>query len=257
MKVATWNVNSIKARLPNVLTWLTSASPDVVLLQETKTVDDAFPRLEIEDLGYNLAVHGQKSYNGVAILSKHPIENIQAGLPGNAGDEQARYLEAIIAGIRFASIYLPNGNPAPGPKYDYKLDWMAHLLARAEALLATETPIVLAGDYNVIPTDDDVYDAAAWHGDALIRPETRVLFRRLLYLGYSDAFRVLNATPHRYSFWDYQGGAWQKDQGIRIDHLLLSPQAVDRLTAADIDQEPRGKAKASDHTPVWIELATA
>ena len=257
MKVATWNVNSIKARLPNVLTWLTSASPDVVLLQETKTVDDAFPRLEIEDLGYNLAVHGQKSYNGVAILSKHPIENIQAGLPGNVADEQARYLEATIAGIRFASIYLPNGNPAPGPKYDYKLDWMAHLLARAEALLATETPIVLAGDYNVIPTDDDVYDAAAWHGDALIRPETRVLFRRLLYLGYSDAFRVLNATPHRYSFWDYQGGAWQKDQGIRIDHLLLSPQAVDRLTAADIDQEPRGKAKASDHTPVWIELATA
>ncbi|MEC9166049.1 MAG: exodeoxyribonuclease III, partial [Pseudomonadota bacterium] len=179
MKVATWNVNSIKARLPNVLTWLAGAGPDVVLLQETKTVDDAFPRLEIEDLGYNLAVHGQKSYNGVAILSKHPIEDIQAGLPGNAADEQARYLEATIAGIRFASIYLPNGNPAPGPKYDYKLDWMAHLLARAEALLATETSIVLAGDYNVIPTDDDVHDAAAWHGDALIRPETRVLFRRL------------------------------------------------------------------------------
>ena len=257
MKVATWNVNSIKARLPNVLTWLAGAGPDVVLLQETKTVDDAFPRLEIEDLGYNLAVHGQRSYNGVAILSKQPIEDIQAGLPGNAADEQARYLEATIAGIRFASIYLPNGNPAPGPKYDYKLDWMAHLLSRAETLLATETPIVLAGDYNVIPTDDDVHDAAAWHGDALIRPETRALFRRLLNLGYSDAFRVLNATPHRYSFWDYQGGAWQKDQGVRIDHLLLSPQAVDRLTAADIDQEPRGKAKASDHTPVWIELATA
>ncbi|MGB1006443.1 MAG: exodeoxyribonuclease III, partial [Thalassobaculaceae bacterium] len=231
-----------------------SARPDVVLLQETKTVDDAFPRLEIEDLGYNLAVHGQKSYNGVAILSKHPIEDIQAGLPGNETDEQARYLEATIAGIRLATIYLPNGNPAPGPKYDYKLDWMAHLLARAEALLATETPIVLAGDYNVIPTDEDVHDAAAWAGDALIRPATRALFRRLLHLGYSDAFRVLNATPHRYSFWDYQGGAWQKDQGIRIDHLLLSPQAVDCLTAADIDQEPRGKTKASDHTPVWVEL---
>lgn len=254
MKAATWNVNSIKARLPNVLAWLQKAQPDVVMLQEIKTIDDNFPAMEIQELGYNVAVHGQKSYNGVAILSKLPISDVQRGLPGNEADEQARYIEATIAGVRFASIYLPNGNPTPGDKFTYKLAWMEHLINRAEALLAIETPTVLAGDYNVIPSDDDVHDAVAWAGDALIRQETRDCFRRLQNLGYSDAFRLLNSTPHRYSFWDYQGGAWQKDNGIRIDHLMLSAQAVDRLLAADIDQEPRGWEKAADHTPVWIEL---
>ena len=254
MKAATWNVNSIKARLPNVLAWLQKAQPDVVMLQEIKTIDDNFPAMEIEELGYNVAVHGQKSYNGVAILSKLPISDVQRGLPGNDADEQARYIEATIAGVRFASIYLPNGNPTPGDKFTYKLAWMEYLINRAKALLATETPTVLAGDYNVIPSDDDVHDAVAWAGDALIRQETRDCFRRLQNLGYSDAFRLLNSTPHRYSFWDYQGGAWQKDNGIRIDHLMLSAQAVDRLLASDIDQEPRGWEKASDHTPVWIEL---
>lgn len=257
MKIATWNVNSIKARLPNVLDWLKSAEPDVVLLQEIKTVDDGFPRLEIEALGYECAVHGQKSYNGVAILSKRGLEEVSARLPGDDGDEQARYLEATVAGVRVATIYLPNGNPADSEKYPYKLAWMARLRERAAALLAGEMPVVLGGDYNVIPTDEDVHDAAAWAGDALIKPQTRAAFREILWLGYTDAFRAKDPTPHKYSFWDYQGGAWQKDHGIRIDHLLLSPQAADRLEAAGIDTGPRGKQKASDHTPVWCTLQDA
>lgn len=255
MKIATWNVNSIKARLPNVLDWLKSADPDVVLMQEIKTVDEGFPRLEIEELGYTCAVHGQKSYNGVAILSKHGLEDVSSGLPGDVGDEQARYLEATVGGVRVATIYLPNGNPTDSEKFPYKLGWMDRLKARAAALLAEERPVVLGGDYNVIPTDDDVHDPVAWQGDALIRPETRSAFRQILWLGYTDAFRAKDPTPHKYSFWDYQGGAWQKDHGIRIDHLLLSPQAADRLEAAGIDTAPRGKQKASDHTPVWCTLA--
>lgn len=257
MKIATWNVNSIKARLPNVLDWLKTASPDVVLMQEIKTVDDGFPRLEIEGLGYECAVHGQKSYNGVAILSKRGLEDVSAGLPGDDGDEQARYLEATVDGVRVATIYLPNGNPADSEKFPYKLGWMARLKQRAAALLTEERPVVLGGDYNVIPTDEDVHDAAAWAGDALIRPETRAAFREILWLGYTDAFRAKDPTPHKYSFWDYQGGAWPKDHGIRIDHLLLSPQAADRLEAAAIDTGPRGKQKASDHTPVWCTLKDA
>lgn len=257
MKIATWNVNSIKARLPNVLDWLKSADPDVVLMQEIKTVDEGFPRLEIEELGYTCAVHGQKSYNGVAILSKHGLEDVSSGLPGDVGDEQARYLEATVGGVRVATIYLPNGNPTDSEKFPYKLGWMDRLKARAAALLAEERPVVLGGDYNVIPTDDDVHDPVAWQGDALIRPETRSAFRQILWLGYTDAFRAKDPTPHKYSFWDYQGGAWQKDHGIRIDHLLLSPQAADRLEAAGIDTAPRGKQKASDHTPVWCTLADA
>lgn len=255
MKIATWNVNSIKARLPNVLDWLKTAEPDVVLLQEIKTVDDGFPRLEIEDLGYDCAVHGQKSYNGVAILSRRGLEDVSAGLPGDDGDEQARYLEATVDGVRVATIYLPNGNPTDSDKYPYKLSWMARLKDRAADLLADERPVVLGGDYNVIPSDDDVHDPVAWQGDALIKPETRAAFREILWLGYTDAFRAKVTTPHKYSFWDYQGGAWQKDHGIRIDHLLLSPQAADRLVDAGIDSRPRGKEKASDHTPVWCELA--
>lgn len=255
MKVATWNVNSIKARLPNVLDWLDGFQPDVALLQETKTIDENFPRLEIEERGYNILIHGQKSYNGVAILSKHAIEDPLTGLPGDDTDEQARYAEGTINGIRFATIYLPNGNPIDTEKFSYKLGWMKRLKARAEELLAGETPVVLAGDYNVIPADVDVHNPAAWAGDALCQPESRAAFRKILHLGYVDAYRIYNTAPHRYSFWDYQGGAWQNDHGVRIDHLLLSPQAADRLKASGIDTAPRGKPKASDHTPVWIELA--
>jgi exodeoxyribonuclease-3 len=255
VRIASWNVNSIKARLPNVLDWLGQASPDVVLLQEIKCQDENFPFLEIEAAGYKAAVHGQKSYNGVAILSKHPIANVVRGLPEANGDEQARYIEADVAGLRVASIYLPNGNPAPGEKYDYKLAWMRRLITHAKALLATEQPFVLAGDYNVCPTDDDVYDPANWSMDALCRPESRGLFRELCHLGLTEAFRSLHPEPHRYTFWDYQAGAWPRDNGLRIDHVLLSPQAADRLVACDIDKGPRGREKASDHTPIWVELA--
>jgi exodeoxyribonuclease-3 len=254
MKAATWNVNSIKARLPNVLEWLGAFQPDVVMLQETKSVDETFPRMEIEDLGYNVAIHGQKSYNGVAILSKRPVEDVTPRLPGDDADEQARYIEATIDNIRFASIYLPNGNPIDTEKFDYKLAWMDRLRTRAAELLASEQPVVLAGDYNVVPQDEDVHDPAGWANDALCQPGSRARFREILNLGYTDAYRVFNTAPHKFSFWDYQGGAWHKDHGVRIDHLLLSPQAADRLVASGIDTGPRGKAKASDHTPVWVEL---
>ena len=256
--IATWNVNSIKARLPNVLDWLEEAKPDVALLQEIKTVDENFPAMEIEERGYNCAVHGQKSYNGVAILSKHPLSDVSTGLAGDKDDDQARYVEAWVeAGddsVRVASIYLPNGKPVDSDKYPYKLKWMDRLAKRATALLATEEPVVLGGDYNVIPAEGDCYDPAAWADDALFKPETRAKFRTLLNLGYTEAWRTLHNETHVYSFWDYQKGAWQKDNGIRIDHLLLSPQAADRLTACEIVKGPRGKAKASDHTPVWCEL---
>ncbi len=252
--IATWNVNSIKARLPIVLDWLREAAPDVTLLQEIKSQEESFPRLEIEELGYNVAICGQKTYNGVAVLSKAPLEDVIAALPGDETDEQARYLEATTFGLRVASIYLPNGNPIDGEKYPYKLAWMERLAAHARDLLVSETPVVLGGDYNVCPTDDDVYDPAAFADDALCQPESRRRFRILLNLGYTEAYRALHAEPHRYSYWDYQRGAWQKDNGLRIDHLLLSPQAADRLDAVDIDRRPRGKQKASDHTPVWCRL---
>lgn len=259
-RIATWNVNSIKARLANVLGWLKSASPDVVLLQELKCVDENFPALEIGDLGYNAAVSGQKTYNGVAILSKTPLEVEHRALPGDAGDDQARYVEAVTetaAGVlRVASIYLPNGNPVDSDKFGYKLAWMARLEAHARDLLALEEPVVLGGDYNVIPDDQDCHDPVAWRGDALFRPESRSAFRALVNLGFTDAFRAFHRDqPGAYTFWDYQGGAWNKDHGIRIDHLLLSPQAADLLVGSDIDRGPRGKEKASDHTPVWCELA--
>lgn len=254
MKAATWNVNSVRARLPAVLDWLRRAEPDVVMLQEIKTVDEAFPRAEIEDLGFNVAVHGQKSYNGVAILSREPLEDVEPGLPGDESDTQARYLEATVGPVRFASIYLPNGNPVDTDRFAYKLAWMERLEARARDLLALEMPVVLAGDYNVVPSDDDVHDPAAWADDALCRPEARSRFRSILNLGYMDAFRIFDSTPHRYSFWDYQGGAWHKDHGVRIDHLLVSPWAADRLVDAGIDTAPRGRPKASDHTPVWLEI---
>lgn len=261
VKIVTWNVNSIKARLPNVLAYLKGETPDIVLLQELKCQTENFPAMEIEELGYNCAVSGQKSYNGVAILSKTPLEIEHRVLPGEEEEPQARYIEAITntaAGVlRVASIYLPNGNPTDTPKFPYKLDWMARLHMHAKALLALEEKVILGGDYNVIPQPEDCYDPAAWEGDALYRPETRAAFRELLALGYTEAFRALNGGTGHYSFWDYQAGAWQKDNGIRIDHLLLSPQAADCLTDCQIDRGPRGKPKASDHTPVWCALEMA
>ena len=255
MKIATFNVNSIRARLPRLLEWLNDASPDIVLLQETKTIDESFPRLEIEEIGYNIETHGQKTYNGVAILSKQSLENVQRGLPGDEHDEQARYIEATIAGIRVASIYLPNGNPAPGEKFDYKISWMDRLIEHIKSsLLPSELPLVLGGDYNICPTNDDVYDPAGWVEDALCRPESRARFRTLLNLGLVDAWRALHNEIGIYSHWDYQSGRWQRDEGVRIDHFLLSPQAADRLKSCEIDQKPRGKEKASDHTPVWCEI---
>ena len=254
-KIATWNVNSIRVRLPRLLEWIGEAEPDVVLLQEIKVVDDLFPGEDIESLGYNLAVHGQKTYNGVAILSKHPIEDVQAGLPGDDEDEQARYIEAFTGNVRVASIYLPNGNPAPGEKYDYKLGWMERLYHHAASLLENEEAFVLGGDYNVCPTDADVYDPKGWAGDALCLPQTRNKFRAICNLGLTNAYRALHPDPGPYSYWDYTGGAWQKDFGLLIDHLLLSPQAADRLTEAGIDRKPRGREKPSDHTPVWCALS--
>ena len=234
------------------------SQPDVVCLQEIKCQDHSFPRAVFEDSGYNVAVFGQKTYNGVAILSKWPISDITTGLPTFPDDEQARYLEAVISlkgeAIRVASIYLPNGNPPDTAKYDYKLAWMAALASHAENLLAYEEPLVLAGDYNVIPTPEDVYNPEAWRDDALFKIETRRAFRSLLNLGLRDAFRACNGAGGQYSFWDYQAGAWQKNHGLRIDHLLLSPEAAARLSQCGIDKAERGKEKPSDHVPVWVTL---
>jgi len=254
IKIASWNVNSIKARLANVRDWLDAAKPDILLLQETKTLEENFPRLEIKAAGYEALVVGQKSYNGVAILSRQPIEDPVTSLPGDGQDTQARYAEGTTCGVRVASIYLPNGNPVGTEKYSYKLRWMARLRAHAEALLAREQPLVLGGDYNVIPAPEDVYDPAGWADDALYKLDTRRAFRAIVNLGLSDAFRALHPGRHAYTFWDYQGNAWSADHGLRIDHLLLSPQAADRLAACEIDDGPRGREKASDHTPIWCEL---
>jgi exodeoxyribonuclease-3 len=257
MKIATWNVNSVKVRIDHLLSWVGDARPDVVCLQEIKCTTDEFPRLELQGMGYHVEALGQRSYNGVALLSREAPRDILRGLPGDPADEQARYIEATVADVRVASIYLPNGNPVDTDKFSYKLGWMKRLRARAKTLLAREQAVVLAGDYNICPTDDDVYDAEAWRNDALCRPESRAEFRSLVHLGFTDAFRVFHPEPHRYSFWDYQQGRWYRDEGLRIDHLLLSPQAADRLAAADIDTRPRAKEKASDHTPVWCEIEPA
>lgn len=257
MKIATWNVNSLKARLPHVLRWLEAAKPDVLCLQEIKCQTADFPALELEAAGYRAAVIGQKSYNGVAILARHPLDDVLIGLPGDETDEQARYIEATVQGVRVATIYLPNGNPVGTEKYPYKLGWMDRLATRAALLLATEQIVVLAGDYNICPTDDDVYDPVGWREDALCRPDSRGRFRRLLNLGLTDAFRIGHNEPHAYTFWDYQAGRWPRDEGLRIDHLLLSPQAVDRLVGCEIDRTPRGEERASDHTPIWAELSLA
>ena len=253
-KIATWNVNSVRRRLPNLLEWLKDASPDIVLLQETKVTDDQFPREEIEDLGYNLAVVGQKAYNGVAILSKSSIEVTQQVLPGDSSDNHARYLEALIGTIRVASIYLPNGNPIGTEKFAYKLKWMERLADRAKELLESEGAVIFGGDFNICPTDDDVYDPEGFADDALCQPESRNRYRTLCHLGLTDAFWTLHPTPGSYSYWDYQAGSWNKDNGLRIDHLLLSPEAADRLQESGIDKGPRGKESPSDHTPVWCML---
>jgi len=256
MKIATFNVNSVKARLPRVLEWLDEFKPDVALLQEIKTVPEDFPTLEIEDRGYNTAIHGQKSYNGVAILSKFAIEDVAMGLPGDDSDDQARYIEATISGLRVASIYLPNGNPVDTEKFIYKLAWMDRLADHIQnTLLPSEQPFVLGGDYNVVPNDDDVYDPQGWANDALCRPESRARFRAILNMGLTESWRALHKEVGAYSFWDYQAGRWPRNEGVRIDHLLLSPAAADRLVACEIDREPRKGERPSDHTPVWCEIS--
>ncbi|MBK5947804.1 exodeoxyribonuclease III [Rhodobacter veldkampii DSM 11550] len=257
MKIATFNINGIKARIEALPVWLAEARPDVALLQEIKSVDEAFPREIFEDMGFAVETHGQKGFNGVAILSRLPLEDVSRGLPGDATDEQARWIEATVLGrraVRVAGLYLPNGNPAPGPKFDYKLAWMARMRARAADLLAAELPLVLAGDYNIIPQPEDAARPDAWVGDALFLPESRAAFRRIMNLGFTDAIRARHPEPGLYSFWDYQAGAWDRNNGIRIDHLLLSPQAADLLADCGIDQDVRGRDKPSDHVPVWVEL---
>ncbi len=259
MKIATWNINGIKARLENLVTWLKEASPDVVCLQEIKSIDENFPAAPIEELGYNVATHGQKGFNGVAILSKRPFDEQSPRLPGDETDGQARYLEAVIAGdenmVRVASIYLPNGNPTNSQKYPYKLAWMERLIAHAQRLLEDEEPLVLAGDYNVIPCPGDCYLPEAWAEDALFLPQTRQRFRHLMGLGLTDALRAVSPEEGLYTFWDYKAGAWRRNNGIRIDHLLLSPQAADRLKSCEIISHVRGWERPSDHVPVMIDLA--
>lgn len=254
MKIASFNINGIKARLPRLLEWLSESQVDVALLQEIKSIDENFPREAIEDLGYNIATHGQKSFNGVAILSKYPIEDVERGLPGDDEDEQARWIEARINSVHICCLYLPNGNPVPGPKYDYKLAWMERLYTRANELLEGEEPVVMAGDYNIIPQPEDAHQIEDWEEDALYLPESRSAFRKLLNLGYTDALRALTPAPLTYTFWDFQAGAWNRNNGIRIDHHLLSPQAADRLKSCEIDRNMRGREKPSDHVPIWIEL---
>ncbi len=258
MRIATYNINGIRARLETVLAWLEEKAPDVALLQEIKIVDEAFPREEIERLGYRVETHGQKSFNGVAILSKLPLEDVVRGLPSDESDEQARWIEATVMGerpVRVCCLYLPNGNPVPGDKYRYKLRWMARMQERARALLRSEEPVVFAGDFNVIPEPGDARRPDDWRGDALFLPDSRAAFRRLENLGLYDAIRLRTQAPGIYSFWDFQRGSWERDNGIRIDHHLLSPQAADLLRDAWVEREARGGTKPSDHVPVWIDLA--
>ncbi|MBN2972362.1 exodeoxyribonuclease III [Roseomonas aeriglobus] len=255
MRIVSYNVNGIKARLPRLLEYLDEAKPDVVCLQELKSSDDTLPAKDIEAAGYGAVWHGQKGFNGVAILARdtQPIER-QKGLAGEPDDEHSRYIEAEVNGVVIASIYLPNGNPQPGPKFDYKLRWIDRLAARAQALLAEEMPVVLAGDYNVIPNDDDTFSVRAMQDDALMQPESRQGYRALLAQGWTDALRTQFPRGGVWTFWDYQAGAWQRDAGFRIDHLLLSPLAADRFVGAGVDKEYRGREKASDHAPTWVKL---
>ncbi|WP_417308657.1 exodeoxyribonuclease III [Devosia sp.] len=253
MRIATWNINGIKARLGLVLAWLEQNQPDIVCLQEIKSVDEGFPRSEFEALGYNVETHGQKSWNGVAILSKLPFDEVTRGLPGDDGDEQSRLIEAVFSVetgvVRVCCIYLPNGNPVDSEKFPYKLGWMDRLNAYVEARLKLEENFVLLGDFNIIPAAIDAKHPEKWVGDALFRPESLERFRTLANLGMTDALRTLNDGP-AYTFWDFQAGAWRRDDGIRIDHLMLSPQAADRLQNVVIHKDTRGMEKPSDHVPV-------
>lgn len=258
MQVATFNINGIKARINALPDWLRAAEPDVVVLQEIKSVDEGFPREVFEDMGYIVETHGQKSFNGVAILSKLPLEDVTRGLPGDETDAQARWIEATVMGevpVRVCGLYLPNGNPAPGPKYDYKLDWMARLEDRARALLASEEPALMAGDYNIIPQDEDAARPEVWRKDALALPASREAFRRIAHLGFTEAFRARVQGGGHYSFWDYQAGAWQRNDGIRIDHILMTPECADLMQDCRIDAGVRGGEKPSDHVPVIVDLA--
>lgn len=268
MKLATFNINGIKARAPALCDWLDEAQPDVVALQEIKSVDEAFPREMFEERGYQVETHGQKSFNGVALLSKLPLEDVSRGLPGDEADEQARWIEATVVGerdaLRVCGLYLPNGNPVEldgagrpveGGKFAYKLGWMARLRDRAEALLAAEEPAVMLGDYNIIPQPEDAQDPGKWEGDALYRPESRAAWRRVQNLGFTEIFRTRHAAPGHYTFWDYQGGAWRRNDGIRIDHMLMTPQCADLVTDCGIDAGIRGREKPSDHVPLWAEIA--
>jgi exodeoxyribonuclease III len=256
VKIATFNVNGVNGRLPVLLRWLAEAEPDVVCLQELKAPQEKFPKTAIQDAGYGAIWHGQKSWNGVAILARRaePVET-RRGLPGDPDDGHSRYIEAAINGLLIGCLYLPNGNPAPGPKFDYKLRWFDRLAAHAAALLAEGAPVVLAGDYNVMPTDLDVYKPERWRDDALFRPEVRDAYRRLVAQGWTDALRSLHPGARIYTFWDYFRNAYGRDAGLRIDHLLLSPTLADRLKAADVDRQVRGWDKASDHAPTWIAVA--
>lgn len=258
MRIATWNVNSVRQRLDHLLTWLRDCAPDIVCLQEIKCVDEAFPREAIEALGYNVITHGQKTFNGVALLSKYPLEEATPRLPGDDEDAHARFIEGVVSlksgVVRVACLYLPNGNPVDTEKYPYKLKWMSRLQEFTRLRLKTEEPLILAGDFNVIPAPADVHNPAAWANDALFKPETRESFQALLGLGLTDALRAVTDEPGQYTFWDYQAGAWQKNWGIRIDHLLLSPQASDKLVDVGIDKYVRAWEKPSDHVPVWIDL---
>jgi exodeoxyribonuclease-3 len=258
MRIATWNVNSIKQRVDNAVAWLTERAPDIACLQEIKCVDEAFPREPFEALGYNIQVHGQKTFNGVAVLSKLPFDETTPRLPGGDGDDHARFLEAAVSTrhgvVRVACLYLPNGNPPNTDKYPYKLEWMDRLIGYARGRLELEEPLILAGDFNVIPTAADARVPQAWTGDALFLPATREKFRALVNLGLTDAVRAVSDDAGLYTFWDYQAGAWQKNNGIRIDHLLMSPQAADRLLAAGIDRHVRSWERPSDHVPVWADF---
>jgi len=252
MKITSWNVNSIKARLEHAQRYLNEYQPDVLMLQELKGLE--FPSESFSALGYHVATVPQKAYNGVAILSKTPITIVAERLDGDETDEQARYLEVDVGGLRMIDIYLPNGNPVETEKFSYKLSWMERLHTRLFNLRRERRPFLIGGDFNVIPEDKDCHDPKAWEGDALFCPETRAAFRKLLHMGLYDAFRIYNNAPHQFTFWDYQAGAWQNDKGIRIDHFLLSPEIADRLTGCTIEKAPRGWDKPSDHTPITIEI---
>ncbi len=258
MRIATYNVNGIKARLPRLIEWLNETQPDIVCLQELKSSDETIPIADVEAAGYLGVYHGQKGFNGVAILARGEMPVlVRKGLDGEPEDEMSRYIEADVFGLRVASIYLPNGNPQPSPKFDYKLRWMERLRLRAAELLAREIPTILAGDYNVIPTDADIANPKSMEGDALMQPESRAAFRRITAQGWTDALCARHPNKPLWTYWDYQAGGWQRDAGFRIDHLLLSPEAADRLVDAGVDKDHRGREKASDHAATWVELAAS